>query len=283
MKQIKVSTRITNRDSSLIDSYFNDINKYELMSQDEEVEAARVARETGCELAIQKLVTSNLRFAVTVAKSYQSTGVPLPDLINDAGEGLLKAAIRFDERKGFKFISFAVWWIRQSILSSLNNNGRTIRLPSNKVSDLTKFNRFCDNFFKENSREPIQEEVCESLDFSEKEYNSMLSAQSQIVSLNKPFGEDDNSTIEDLIPSLEYGNLDREILESSRKETVKKIFSLLEPREADALRVEFGFGGTYESVAKKHNISKERVRQLKQVALVRIRSKKGVKSLCDLL
>lgn len=286
MKRITVSTRITNRESNLVDAYFNDISKYEQLTKEEEVDLGRRIREDNDKFALEKLVKSNLRFAVTVAKAYQTTGFPLNDLISDANEGLINAASKFDERKGFKFISYAVWWIKQSVLSSINKNGKLIRLPSNKMSELTKMNRFIEKFLVINGREPSKEECCMDLKISSTDFDYLTHSQMPTLYLSRPMGEDSNSSLEDVLESesySDYGSLNKLMKTEAQGEAVKEILSLLSPRESDALKIDFGLGGTYEEVAHKYDISKERVRQLKQMALIKIRSKKGIKRYLELI
>jgi len=281
MRQIKIHKTITNRDSKLIDTYFTEIGKCEPMSPEEERDVARRARE-GDMQAREKLVICNLKFAVSVAKQYQRKGVRLGDLINEAGYGLMKAADKFDETKGFKFISYAVWWIRQSLIKYLNEDNRMIRLPANRVISLSKLDKFIEQTLKNKGREPSQDECCQALDLQDHEYYELISASSPTMSLNKPFLDGESSTLEDVIPSEEF-ETERQSMAKSKKESVEKVFSLLTDREADAVKAEFGFGGSYETVALKYGISRERVRQLKQRALIVLRSKENAKHLAELL
>lgn len=283
MRQIKMTTTITNRDSKLVDIYFNEISKYPIMSPSEEREVAKIAREQKDEHAIQKLVKANLRFAVSVAKQYQNTGLPLMDLINESNIGLTKAAHRYDETKGNKFISYAVWWCRQSILEFVNKSGRPIRLPSNRGLEVAKIQRFSDDFMKVNGREPSKAEICEKMEMEEYDYDFLMNAHSPVASLNKPFSSEDSSTLEDMLVADGYGNIEGDLIQQSRVEGVKQLLALLPPREADAIKVNLGFGETYDSVAKKHGISKERVRQLKTRAERILRSKSGIKKFMELI
>ena len=276
MRQLKITNKITSRESLALDKYLNDIGKIPMLAPEEEAEMARRIRQ-GDQEALDKLTRSNLRFVVSVAKQYQNQGLSLSDLINEGNVGLMKAARRFDETKGFKFISYAVWWIRQSILQAIVEYSRIVRLPLNKVGSYNKVNEAFLSFVQEFEREPTHEELAELLDMTPKEISNMLKGNGRHVSVDAPLsGEDGDSTMLDVISSSDEGmSPDGSLMEQSLKEEVQQGLSILSPREVEVLSAYYGLNGhkalTLEEIGDLYGLTRERVRQIKERAIRRLR------------
>lgn len=275
MRQLKITNKITTRESLALDKYLNDIGKIPMLNADEEAELARRIRE-GDHAALEKLTKSNLRFVVSVAKQYQNQGLSLSDLINEGNVGLMKAARRFDETKGFKFISYAVWWIRQSILQAIVEYSRIVRLPLNKVGSYNKVNEAFITFVQEFEREPTDEELGDLLGMTAKEVGNMLKGSSRHLSVDAPMsGEDGDSTMLDIISSDTDMSPDGNLMEQSLKEEVQQGLSILSPREVEVLSSYYGLNGykalTLEEIGELYSLTRERVRQIKERAIRRLR------------
>ncbi|MCG8330140.1 MAG: RNA polymerase sigma factor RpoD/SigA [Chitinophagales bacterium] len=276
MRQLKITNKITSRESLALDKYLNDIGKIPMLTPEEEAEMARRIRQ-GDQDALDKLTRSNLRFVVSVAKQYQNQGLSLSDLINEGNVGLMKAARRFDETKGFKFISYAVWWIRQSILQAIVEYSRIVRLPLNKVGSYNKVNEAFLSFVQEFEREPTHEELAELLNMTPKEISNMLKGNGRHVSVDAPLsGEDGDSTMLDVISSSDEGmSPDGSLMEQSLKDEVQQGLSILSPREVEVLSAYYGLNGhkslTLEEIGDLYGLTRERVRQIKERAIRRLR------------
>ncbi|MFQ5447908.1 MAG: RNA polymerase sigma factor RpoD/SigA [Saprospiraceae bacterium] len=275
MRQLKITSKITNRESLALDKYLNDIGKIDLLNAEEEAELARRIRE-GDREALDRLTKANLRFVVSVAKQYQNQGLSLSDLINEGNVGLMKAGKRFDETKGFKFISYAVWWIRQSILQAIVEYSRIVRLPLNKVGSYNKINEAYISFVQEFEREPSDEELAEMLDMTPKEVTNMLKGSLRHLSVDAPIGGDDNdSTMLDLLTDGDGRRPDDALMEQSLKDEVQAGLSILSPREVEVLSAYYGLNGhkalTLEEIGEMYALTRERVRQIKERAIRRLR------------
>ncbi|MEN9521796.1 MAG: hypothetical protein RL065_173 [Bacteroidota bacterium] len=274
MRQIKITTQITNRDSQSIEKYLQEIAKLDLVTPEEEVELARKIR-LGDEVALEKMVRSNLRFVVSVAKQYQHQGLPLSDLINDGNVGLIKAAQRFDETKGFKFISYAVWWIRQSIMQSLLDQSRLVRLPLNKVGNYSKVNRAMLQFEQENEREPTAEEVAEMLDLNVSEISTLMSEGSKKhMSTDAPVADGEDLTFGDLIEDANEATPDKSLIKESLQTEIRSVLKSLPSREAGIVAYFYGLNGqtlSLDEIADKFELTRERVRQIKEKAIKKMR------------
>ncbi len=275
MRQLKITNKITSRESLALDKYLNDIGKISMLNAEEEAEMARRIRAGDTE-ALDRLTKANLRFVVSVAKQYQNQGLSLSDLINEGNVGLMKAAKRFDETKGFKFISYAVWWIRQSILQSIVEYSRIVRLPLNKVGSYNKVNEAFLKFVQKFEREPTHEELAEVLEISPKEISNMLKGNGRHLSVDAPIsGEDGDSTMLDLISSGNTESPDISLMEQSLKDEVKNGLAILSPREVDVLSSYYGLNGhkslTLEEIGEMYGLTRERVRQIKERAIRRLR------------
>ncbi|HMN88808.1 MAG TPA: RNA polymerase sigma factor RpoD/SigA [Saprospiraceae bacterium] len=275
MRQLKITNKITTRESLALDKYLTDIGRIPMLNADEEAELARRIKE-GDQAALEKLTESNLRFVVSVAKQYQNQGLSLSDLINEGNVGLMKAAKRFDETKGFKFISYAVWWIRQSILQAIVEHSRIVRLPLNKVGSYNKVNEAFITFVQEFEREPTNEELAELLDMTPKEVANMLKGNGRHVSVDAPIGgEDGDSTMLDVISSEDDLSPDSGLMEQSLREEVQQGLSILSPREVEVLSAYYGLNGykplTLEEIGELYDLTRERVRQIKERAIRRLR------------
>lgn len=275
MRQLKITNKITTRESLALDKYLNDIGKIAMLTPEQEADLARRIRE-GDQDALAKLTEANLRFVVSVAKQYQNQGLSLSDLINEGNVGLMKAAKRFDETKGFKFISYAVWWIRQSILQAIVEHSRIVRLPLNKVGSYNKVNEAFISFVQEFEREPTNDELAELLDMTPKEVANMLKGNGRHVSVDAPIGgEDGDSTMLDIISSEDNLSPDSELMEQSLREEVQQGLSILSPREVEVLSAYYGLNGykplTLEEIGEMYNLTRERVRQIKERAIRRLR------------
>jgi RNA polymerase primary sigma factor len=273
---LKITNKITARESLALDKYLNDIGKIPMLAPEEEAELARRIRQ-GDQEALDKLTRSNLRFVVSVAKHSQNQGLSLSDLINEGNVGLMKAARRFDETKGFKFISYAVWWIRQSILQAIVEYSRIVRLPLNKVGSYNKVNEAFLSFVQEFEREPTHEELAELLGMTPKEISNMLKGNGRHVSVDAPMsGEDGDSTMLDVISVDEEGaSPDGSLMDQSLKDEVQQGLSILSPREVEVLSSYYGLNGqkslTLEEIGDLYGLTRERVRQIKERAIRRLR------------
>lgn len=276
MKQLKITTKITSRDSYSIDKYLNEISKLPLLKEDEEVELARRIRK-GDREALDKLTKSNLRFVVSVAKQYQNQGLSLNDLINEGNIGLIRAATKFDETKGFKFISYAVWWIRQSILQALAEQSRIVRLPLNKVGSLNKINKAFSQLEQEFEREPSADELAELLEINREEVETTLGVAARHVSVDAPFQEGEENSLLDVLENTNSPKTDSQLeyVESLRKE-IERSLSTLTDRQRDVIIYYFGIGVEHpmslEDIGEKFALTRERVRQIKDKAINKLRA-----------
>ncbi|TAE56949.1 MAG: sigma-70 family RNA polymerase sigma factor [Bacteroidetes bacterium] len=285
MRQLKISKQITNRESQSLDKYLQEIGKVELLTPDEEVELARRIKQ-GDQVALEKLTKANLRFVVSVAKQYQNQGLSLGDLINEGNLGLIKAAKRFDETRGFKFISYAVWWIRQSILQALAEQSRIVRLPLNRVGALNKIGKAFSKLEQEFEREPSPEELAEILEnMSEEEISDTLKISGRHVSVDAPFIQGEENRLLDVLENDSEPNPDNELINESLSKEVERALSTLTQREAEVIRLYFGIGVehslTLEEIGEKFDLTRERVRQIKEKAIRRLRHtsrSKGLKT-----
>lgn len=275
MRQLKITNKITNRESLALDKYLNDISKIPLLSPEDETHLAQRIKK-GDEEALDILTKANLRFVVSVAKQYQNQGLSLSDLINEGNLGLMKAARRFDETKGFKFISYAVWWIRQSILQAIVEYSRLVRLPLNKVGQYNKVNEAITYFTQEFEREPSVEELADLLDMTVNEVSTVLKGSVRHLSVDAPISDDDdNSTLLDMMSIDDQMGPDLKLMEESLQREVNSGLSLLSPREVDVLVAYYGLNGmsarTLEEIGEMYGLTRERVRQIKERALRRLR------------
>lgn len=283
MRQLKITNKITNRESLALNKYLNEIANIPMLDAQQEIELAKRIKK-GDEKALEELTTANLRFVVSVAKNYQNQGLSLSDLINEGNVGLMKAARRFDETRGFKFISYAVWWIRQSILQAIVEYSRMVRLPLNKVSNYNKVNEAYTSFIQECEREPTHQELSEILDIPENEITSIIGNTSRHVSVDAPIGGDDgNSTMLDLFHELEGNAPDDDLMKKSLIEEVKFGLERLSPREIEILIDYYGLKGkspqTLEEIGKRHGLTRERVRQIRDRSLRRLKKSYNTQSL----
>ena len=271
MRQLKIVKQITNRESQSLEKYLQEIGKVSLISADMEVELARRIRQ-GDTVALEKLTKANLRFVVSVAKQYQHQGLSLSDLINEGNLGLIKAAQRFDETKGFKFISYAVWWIRQSILQALAEQGRLVRLPQNKIGTYNKANKAYMAFEQEHEREPSTEELAELLEMSETEINNIFQSNTRHTSLDAPVHEAEDVAMGDLLEGSD--DTDDDVMKDSLRNEIRRVLKSLSPREAEIVNAYFGLDGengvTIEQIGQKYDLTKERIRQIKERAIKRL-------------
>lgn len=273
MRQLKISKSITNRESASLDKYLQEIGHEELLTTDQEVELAQRIRK-GDKRALERLTKANLRFVVSVAKQYQNQGLSLPDLINEGNVGLIKAAEKFDETRGFKFISYAVWWIRQSILQAIAEQSRLVRLPLNQVGSVNKITRELNKFEQEHERKPSVDEIAERVDLPEDKIADAMKANSRHVSMDAPIANGEDSSMIDFLAG-DSSNTDRELAIESLKAEVSRILKLLTDKEQKVLRAFFGIDGspemTLDEIGEKYNLTRERVRQIKEKALRRLR------------
>ncbi|MBQ2321860.1 MAG: RNA polymerase sigma factor RpoD/SigA [Bacteroidales bacterium] len=273
MRQLKISKSITNRESASLDKYLQEIGREELVSVDEEVELAQRIKQ-GDQAALEKLTKANLRFVVSVAKQYQNQGLSLPDLINEGNLGLIKAAEKFDETRGFKFISYAVWWIRQSILQALAEQSRIVRLPLNQVGSLNKINKAYSKFEQENERKPSAEELAEKLDLPADKVQDTLRVSGRHVSVDAPFTDGEENSLLDVLVNQDSPNADRGLISESLSREIDRALSTLPERESDIVKSFFGIGCqemTLEEIGEKFGLTRERVRQIKEKAIRRLR------------
>lgn len=277
MRQLKIQKSYTNRESLSLDRYLQEIGHEELLTVDQEVELARRGR-MGDEEAINKLVRCNLRFVVSVAKQYQNQGLTLSDLINEGNIGLMKAARMFDETRGFKFISYAVWWIRQAILQSLAEHSRLVRLPLNQVGSLSRISKASAQFEQQHLRRPSQDELSELLDVAPEKIDETLRASGRSVSVDAPFSEGDENTLLDVLVGDDEPAADDGLNHESLCMEVDRVLNQLTDRERQVIRMFYGIGGreySLEEIGNKFNISRERVRQIKENAIRRLRGHKS--------
>lgn len=274
MRQLKITKQVTNRETASLDKYLQEIGKVGLISADEEVELAQKIK-AGDQKALDKLTKANLRFVVSVAKQYQNQGLTLPDLINEGNLGLIKAAQRFDETRGFKFISYAVWWIRQSILQALAEQSRIVRLPLNKIGSINKINKKYAELEQLNERAPSAEEIAQELDMTEEDVKESLKNSGRHISMDAPLVEGEDSNLYDVLKSGESPNPDRDLMNESLRIEIERALQTLTPREADVIRLYFGLGGqhamTLEEIGETFDLTRERVRQIKEKAIRRLK------------
>lgn len=273
MRQLKITKSITNRESMSLDKYLQEIANEELLTPEQEVELAQRIRK-GDKKALEQLTNANLRFVISVAKQYQTQGIALPDLINEGNMGLIKAAKRFDETRGFKFISYAVWWIRQSILRAIAAQGRLIRLPANQIGVVNKVTRALNKFEQENERLPNVDELAQHIDLPEECIEKALSLSFKEVSVDTPFMDEDTSLL-DVIPSTDIPSTDKSLVDESLREELSRALKLLSDREKDVLCAYYGIGQreiTLEEIGEKFGLSRERARQIKEKAIRTLRN-----------
>ena len=285
---MKLTRQLTNRENKSLDLYFQEIGKYVLLRPEEEIDLA-IKIKKGDMAAQDKLVRANLRFVVSVAKMYQNQGLSLGDLINEGNIGLVKAAQRFDETRGFKFISYAVWWVRQGIMSAIADQSRVVRLPLNRVGNLTKLGKVYRELEQEFERKPTTEELAKILEISSDEVAYILQISSRQVSVDAPFnnGDENKTTLMDVLHNEEQPMPDTDLMQDSLKNEVADILSTLDEREAEVIRLSFGIGSnqkaTLEEIGEKFNLTRERIRQIKENALRKLRSSKRSNKLKDYL
>ena len=274
MRQLKITKQVTNRETASLDKYLQEIGKVELLTAEEEVALAQRIRQ-GDQAALEKLTKANLRFVVSVSKQYQNQGLSLPDLINEGNLGLIKAAQRFDETRGFKFISYAVWWIRQSILQALAEQSRIVRLPLNKIGSLNKINKAYAKLEQELEREPNYEEIAQVLEISESEVKESLRNSGRHVSMDAPLVEDEDNNMYDVLRADDSPSPEEGLMYESLRKEIDRAISTLTPREADVIRLYFGLDGqhplTLEEIGEKFDLTRERVRQIKEKAIRRLK------------
>ena len=274
MRQLKITKQVTNRETASLDKYLQEIGKLDLITADEEVELAQRIK-AGDQVALEKLTKANLRFVVSVAKQYQNQGLTLPDLINEGNLGLIKAAQRFDETRGFKFISYAVWWIRQSILQALAEQSRIVRLPLNKIGSINKINKTFAFLEQAHERPPSAEEIAKELDMTVEDVKQSLKNSGRHVSMDAPLIDGEDSNLYDVLRSGESPNPDKELLHDSLRTEIERALETLTPREADVIRLYFGLAGqhsmTLEEIGETFDLTRERVRQIKEKAIRRLK------------
>ena len=274
MRQLKITKQVTNRETASLDKYLQEIGKVDLITAEEEVELAQRIK-AGDQIALEKLTKANLRFVVSVAKQYQNQGLTLPDLINEGNLGLIKAAQRFDETRGFKFISYAVWWIRQSILQALAEQSRIVRLPLNKIGSINKINKTYAFLEQAHERAPSAEEIAKELDMTINDVQESLKNSGRHVSMDAPLVEGEDSNLYDVLNSGESPNPDKTLLHESLRTEIERALETLTPREADVVRLYFGLGNqhamTLEEIGETFDLTRERVRQIKEKAIRRLK------------
>ncbi|MEZ7816971.1 MAG: sigma-70 family RNA polymerase sigma factor [Flavobacteriales bacterium] len=276
MRQLKITKQVTNRETASLDKYLQEIGRVDLITAEEEVELARKIK-AGDQVALEKLTKANLRFVVSVSKQYQNQGLSLPDLINEGNLGLIKAAQRFDETRGFKFISYAVWWIRQSILQALAEQSRIVRLPLNKIGSINKINKAFARLEQEFERPPTAVELAESLDMTLDEVKQSLKNAGRHVSMDAPLkeGDESSSTMYDVLRLGDSPSPDDDLMTESLRKEIERSLRTLTPREADVIRLYFGLNGehpmTLEEIGERFDLTRERVRQIKEKAIRRLK------------
>ena len=274
MRQLKITKQVTNRETASLDKYLQEIGKVELITAEEEVELAQKIK-AGDQRALEKLTKANLRFVVSVAKQYQNQGLTLPDLINEGNLGLIKAAQRFDETRGFKLISYAVWWIRQSILQALAEQSRIVRLPLNKIGSINKINKAYASLEQAHERPPSAEEIATKLEMSEMDVKESMRNSGRHVSMDAPLVEGEDSNLYDVLNSDDSPNPDDDLMVDSLRTEIERSLATLTPREGDVIRLYFGLNGqhplTLEEIGEKFDLTRERVRQIKEKAIRRLK------------
>lgn len=273
MRQLKITKQVTNRDTPSLDKYLQEIGRVDLISPEDEVVLARRIK-SGDDEALRKLVKANLRFVVSVAKQYQNQGMSLPDLINEGNLGLMKAAQRFDETRGFKFISYAVWWIRQAILQALAEQARIVRLPVNKIGSINRINRAFARLEQEFEREPSSQEIADMLEMIQEDVKEALKTNGRTVSMDAPISSEEDNTMYDVLQSADTPSPDKNLINESLAYEIERALSTLAPRESKVLKLYFGLGMkhpfTLEEIGEELNLTRERVRQIKEKAIKRI-------------
>ena len=273
MRQLKITKSITNRESDSLDKYLQEIGHEELISVEEEVELAQRIKK-GDRKALEKLTIANLRFVVSVAKQYQNQGLSLPDLINEGNVGLIKAAEKFDETRGFKFISYAVWWIRQSILQAIAEQSRIVRLPLNQVGSVNKINRVLNKFEQEHERRPSIDEIADNVDIPHEKIEEAMKVNSRHVSVDAPFAEGEDNSLLDVLPNNDSPMADKKLVMESLREEINRALQTLNERERNIIEAFFGINQqemTLEEIGDKYGLTRERVRQIKEKAIRRLR------------
>ena len=273
MRQLKITKQVTNRDTPSLDKYLQEIGKVDLITPEEEVILARKIRAGDSE-ALAKLVKANLRFVVSVAKQYQNQGMGLPDLINEGNLGLMKAAQRFDETRGFKFISYAVWWIRQAILQALAEQARIVRLPVNKIGSINRINKAFARLEQEFEREPSAQEIADLLEMFPEDVKDAIKTNGRTISMDAPISSEEENTMYDVMQNPDTPSPDKNLINESLAWEIERALSTLSPREAKVLKLYFGLGMkhpfTLEEIGEELNLTRERVRQIKEKAIKRI-------------
>ena len=274
MRQLKITKQVTNRETASLDKYLQEIGKVDLITAEEEVELAQRIK-AGDQIALEKLTKANLRFVVSVAKQYQNQGLTLPDLINEGNLGLIKAAQRFDETRGFKFISYAVWWIRQSILQALAEQSRIVRLPLNKIGSINKINKTYASLEQKYEREPSADEIANVLEISANDVRESQRNSGRHISMDAPLVDGEDSNLYDVIMSGESPNPDDSLINDSLRTEIERSLTTLTEREADVIRLYFGLGSkhamTLEEIGEKFDLTRERVRQIKEKGIRRLK------------
>ena len=274
MRQLKITKSITNRESASLDKYLQEIGRYDLISVEEEVELAQRIKK-GDQSAIEKLTRANLRFVVSVAKQYQNQGLSLPDLINEGNLGLIKAAEKFDETRGFKFISYAVWWIRQSIMQAINEQSRIVRLPLNQVSSLSKYRKAVAKFEQDHHRKPSAEELAEILEVSKEKVLKTMKVSGRHVSVDAPFQEGEDNSLLDVLSDDDSPVADKTLIHESLRKEIERVFATLDERESKILQLSYGIGVeemSLEEIGQQFGLTRERVRQIREKAIKRLRT-----------
>jgi RNA polymerase primary sigma factor len=274
MRQFKITKSITNRESASLDKYLQEIGRYDLISVEEEVELAQRIKK-GDQAAIEKLTRANLRFVVSVAKQYQNQGLSLPDLINEGNLGLIKAAEKFDETRGFKFISYAVWWIRQSIMQAINEQSRIVRLPLNQVSSLSKYRKAVAEFEQEHQRKPSEDELSKILDIPKSKVLSTMKVSGRHVSVDAPFQEGEDNSLLDVLSDDDSPVADKSLIHESLRKEIERVFATLDERESKILQYSYGIGVeemSLEEIGQQFGLTRERVRQIREKAIKRLRT-----------
>lgn len=273
MRQLKISKSITNRESASLEKYLQEIGHQDLLTADEEVELAQQIKK-GDRKALERLTKANLRFVVSVAKQYQNKGLSLPDLINEGNLGLIKAAERYDETRGFKFISYAVWWIRQSILQAIAEQSRIVRLPLNQVGSVNRIARELNKFEQENERKPSVEEMADRIDIPEEKIAEAMKINTHHVSMDAPFADGEDNSLLDFLPNTDSPSTDNVLDQESLRTEIGRVLDVLNDREQKVIKAFFGIGMqemTLEEIGDKYNLTRERVRQIKEKAIRRLR------------
>ena len=281
MRQLKITKSITNRESAALEKYLQEISKEAMISAEEEVELAQRIKK-GDPKALERLTKANLRFVVSVAKQYQNQGLSLPDLINEGNLGLLKAAERFDETRGFKFISYAVWWIRQSILQAISGQSRIVRLPLNQVGSVNKINREINRFEQLNERRPSVDEIAEKVDLPQEKIDEAMAINGHQISVDAPFIEGEDNSLLDVMANSDAPLADNQLVEESLKSEIQNALSALNERERNVLEASYGINQpelTLEEIGTKFGLTRERVRQIKEKAIRKLRNSKANKFL----